>query len=475
MTYHKNNYIHSSQNVQEKDIKKQQAIKFLKKGFRIQLFHGINPITNNCTCRKKDCSNPGKHPITRLNISQNKKTFKAFFIDSIEELCKELKSRPNHNYCIETGKNLVVIDVDDQAGLEYIKKEIPFIEETFTVKTKKGYHFYFHCDIKFNKIIKLNGYNVDILASGGLVLGPGSHDKKLVKDVPLKSLTREEIQKFCGNQSQSFNPTNNNPITQTKSNKQQLIKRFYSKQIKKGEYFHAFSQVSFNKLQKAYKKGYSLEDHLSWAESIALEFLDDPDVKQIKRYATNDYKNFDPKLSRNPYFQSLDKDLERFSNRNKRFLNIIFKKGFKPSTRKQRSLDGYGMTVKQVREYVKDLFRKVGMNDRLINNISDYNLMTLMNGSFPVTKALKNRKIEGTRKQSRIWGIELDLDIKLEKEINLPNNHTPEECVVIGKNGYGYIKNKDSMNQALKMFAAINLKQIDSSLLLNYNLQRIKD
>ena len=98
------------------------------------------------------------------------------------------------NYGVIGGYgNLVIIDIDDMEMLEIIKDVLP---ETFTVKTTKGFHFYYTCEM--NKKIKLinsetHEHYGEIQGIGSMVVGPGStHPSglkyKVFKDIEINKL-----------------------------------------------------------------------------------------------------------------------------------------------------------------------------------------------------------------------------------------------------------------------------------------------
>ena len=84
----------------------------------------------------------------------------------------------NGNYGVVCGNGLIVIDIDDGT-----KPELP---KTFTVKTRKGYHFYYKVAKNIQTIRESFG---DIQANGVQVVGPGS----IVYDKPTTTTTQYTI------------------------------------------------------------------------------------------------------------------------------------------------------------------------------------------------------------------------------------------------------------------------------------------
>ena len=81
-----------------------------------------------------------------------------------------------HNvFCVITGikNNISVIDCDTIVAYENIIKEFPVLENTYTVKTSRGFHIY----VNYNPKAKTttNAYlNIDVRSDGGMVFGAGT-------------------------------------------------------------------------------------------------------------------------------------------------------------------------------------------------------------------------------------------------------------------------------------------------------------
>ena len=93
--------------------------------------------------------------------------------------------------CVITGhkNNISVIDCDTILAYDNIIKEFPVLENTYTVKTSRGYHIY----VKYNPKAKTttNTYlNIDVRSDGGMVFGAGTKTEfnteyTIHKDLPL--------------------------------------------------------------------------------------------------------------------------------------------------------------------------------------------------------------------------------------------------------------------------------------------------
>tara|TARA_R110001592_G_scaffold327898_1_gene609248 strand:- start:329 stop:2806 length:2478 start_codon:yes stop_codon:yes gene_type:complete len=93
--------------------------------------------------------------------------------------------------CVITGlkNNISVIDCDTMLAYENIIKEFPVLENTYTVKTSRGFHIY----VLYNPKAKTttNAYlNIDVRSDGGMVFGAGTKTEfnteyTIHKDLPL--------------------------------------------------------------------------------------------------------------------------------------------------------------------------------------------------------------------------------------------------------------------------------------------------
>jgi len=104
--------------------------------------------------------------------------------------------------CGTTSNNLFVVDLDDST----LYDDFEFYHGvTFTVKTSKGYHFYFRNNglpIPGRKLVDKRGRPVDIKSHGGYVIAPGSihpDTKKpyeIICDKPVLTIDPNEIKDF---------------------------------------------------------------------------------------------------------------------------------------------------------------------------------------------------------------------------------------------------------------------------------------
>lgn len=81
------------------------------------------------------------------------------------------------NIGIITGQisNLNVLDIDDEDSYRRLVSQAPFLTDTLTVKTGKGYHIYYRPDIHTRTtIFSMNNHIHHIKADGGYVVAPPS-------------------------------------------------------------------------------------------------------------------------------------------------------------------------------------------------------------------------------------------------------------------------------------------------------------
>ena len=144
------------------------ALALVNAGYRVFPAHGIND-RGECTCGNKNCGSPGKHPATG-------KGWQSAATTSPEQVKNLWKYRPDANPAIATGKGLLVLDVDGEAGKKSLRElEMKYGElpQTRTVITGGGgIHYYFHVSKQFKNSVGSIGTGLDIRADGGYVIAP---------------------------------------------------------------------------------------------------------------------------------------------------------------------------------------------------------------------------------------------------------------------------------------------------------------
>ncbi|MGB6191799.1 MAG: bifunctional DNA primase/polymerase [Terracidiphilus sp.] len=155
------------------------AVEFIERGWLVVPLH--SPKQGKCSCRKKDCSSPGKHPRTEHGLkdgSKNEHQIEQWFV-----------RWPDANIGILTGQEsgLLVLDVDGEDGkasLQSLTAEHGNLPKTLCAKTgrtgadgkRKGCHYYFRLPTgaAIRNSAGILGKGLDIRADGGYVVAPPS-------------------------------------------------------------------------------------------------------------------------------------------------------------------------------------------------------------------------------------------------------------------------------------------------------------
>jgi hypothetical protein len=143
---------------------------YLLHGWRLLPLHSIQ--NSLCTCHKKDCASPGKHPLTMTGLKEASNHY--------GDIEKWIKKWPFMNIGIATGceSGVVVLDIDKKTGgfesLEKLEKENGTLPVSIRVKTGgKGLHIYFKATHSIrNRASVLPG--IDFRGEGGYVVAPPS-------------------------------------------------------------------------------------------------------------------------------------------------------------------------------------------------------------------------------------------------------------------------------------------------------------
>lgn len=136
---------------------------FAGQGISVLPIEGV--VDSCCTCGKDDCENPGKHPISSLV----RNGVKGATVD-LKVIQRWHRKHPDLNYAVAT-EGLAVIDCDSQEAIQVFRSGYR-PSPTFTVKTARGFHFYFRGEMPAR-----NGARnkLDVKSGpGSYVVGPGS-------------------------------------------------------------------------------------------------------------------------------------------------------------------------------------------------------------------------------------------------------------------------------------------------------------
>lgn len=134
-----------------------------------------------CTCIRQDgteCQSPGKHPaLGAWTVYQQRRA-------TPEEIAKWWPYQPRYaptrvnNIGVVTGaiSNLVVLDLDDDATYELVTQAAPWLLDTMTVRTGRGWHIYLTPSEPVGRTttFRLNGHLHHVKSDGGYVVAPPS-------------------------------------------------------------------------------------------------------------------------------------------------------------------------------------------------------------------------------------------------------------------------------------------------------------
>jgi hypothetical protein len=155
------------------------ALAYAERGWLVVPLH--NPKQGVCSCRKKNCSSPGKHPRTEHGLNDGSKDPK--------QIARWWEKWPDANLGILTGheSGLVVLDVDGmdgKASLQALTAAHGSLPKTLCAKTgrmgtdgkRAGAHYYFRAPVgvPIRNSAGVLGKGLDIRADGGYVVAPPS-------------------------------------------------------------------------------------------------------------------------------------------------------------------------------------------------------------------------------------------------------------------------------------------------------------
>ena len=295
------NYKYKYQILNKNSNKKDIIDAFFEAGFYIKPFYAVDPVSGDCSCGDDDCTSQGKHPV----ISNNGGFFdKSSYYAFVEKNPLHCGLGVATGYSKRHSRSLVVIDIDDMSHMDRMLEVIPSIQKTFSVKTRRGMHFYFWCDahnpetgkpVWVNTKIKIDGMSVDILAQGHAgVVAPGSPNKWIWEANEIQTLSLSEVAKL-----NSFSAEKKVYNKSTGTVDKQIILDFYAGIIDNGQVNDAVMAVSSKQLwnnKNSFMSGiYTLTNHIDWVEGQVAAYIHVPvNMKKIKRTARDMFSRFTP-------------------------------------------------------------------------------------------------------------------------------------------------------------------------------------
>jgi hypothetical protein len=144
---------------------KDAALIYVEAGFSLIPLHWIS--RGKCSCGKRDCASPAKHPLTQHGLKDASN-------DPIQ-IKDWWKKFPKANIGVVTGQasgGLVVVDVDVAKGGQIATLDAMPI--TLEVETGAGFHFWLRSDREIKNSAGKLGQGIDVRGWGGYVVAPPS-------------------------------------------------------------------------------------------------------------------------------------------------------------------------------------------------------------------------------------------------------------------------------------------------------------
>lgn len=153
------------------------ALSYAARGWRVFPLQWLRE-GGRCTCGKKDCKSPGKHPRTPNGCLDG--------TTDADQIRRWWHQWPNANVGLATGHGLVALDVDPRHGgaetLVDLQRELGNLPQTVAVETGSGgRHIYLSpVDPKTGEVLEVRnsasvlGVGVDVRGDGGYVVAPPS-------------------------------------------------------------------------------------------------------------------------------------------------------------------------------------------------------------------------------------------------------------------------------------------------------------
>ncbi|MEP4989569.1 MAG: bifunctional DNA primase/polymerase [Paracoccaceae bacterium] len=144
------------------------ALAWARQGAKIIALHGIDE-NGACTCGKRHCGSPGKHPIAELfPKGQHSAT------SDVSKIRRAFKAHPDANLGVILPQGLVALDVDGPEGAKTF--EALNLKQTLAVQTGRGMHHYFRASEALpKKKTPLDGIDIKDAESGYIVAPPSNH------------------------------------------------------------------------------------------------------------------------------------------------------------------------------------------------------------------------------------------------------------------------------------------------------------
>lgn len=146
------------------------GLRYAGLGWKVLPVHGI--VRGQCTCGKRACDAPGKHPRLRNGVrgaSGDEKRIRGW-----------LSKWPDANLAVATGQasGIIVLDIDGPEGRESLQKlagDLGELPPAPTAKTGRGHHLFFCWPGRKVRSRIGAAPGIDLKADAGYVVVPPSH------------------------------------------------------------------------------------------------------------------------------------------------------------------------------------------------------------------------------------------------------------------------------------------------------------
>ncbi len=167
-------------------VKLESALAYSRMHWRIFPCHSI--VEGRCSCGKKNCGSPGKHPRTKGGFKD---------ADDDEATIRRWWTRwPDANIALATGSGLAVFDIDGEAGAREFKALVEAnapLPATLMAQTGRGYHVIYAARAGGQEVRSSARGNVHVRGEGGyIILAPSDHVSgrkyQWIKKLPIATL-----------------------------------------------------------------------------------------------------------------------------------------------------------------------------------------------------------------------------------------------------------------------------------------------
>lgn len=189
--------------------KLEAALAYGRMGWRVFPCHSIiqTPAGPTCSCRKRDCTSPGKHP-------RIKQGFRGASDDAVQ--IKAWWTRyPDANIGLATGSGLAVFDIDGVAGANEFKALVQAhgtVPETLSAATGRGVHLVFSTPHGTPEVRSSARGNVHVRGEGGYIIAAPSDHISGRKYQWIKRVAVAELPTWLRQWSQGYEVTGNQAI-----------------------------------------------------------------------------------------------------------------------------------------------------------------------------------------------------------------------------------------------------------------------